>query len=378
MRAPIARAASITRRTALAFALAGCARPAPPSAPQASVAFDEAHPYIVFPLTIGGKPARALLDNGAPLCEVDKAFAAASGFAMGAPFGGDEFLKALPFAVGSQSLLVEPTLDDLSELALETEQAAVAVAGKDLFREYIVGLDFGPKTLSLYQRDDFEPPSTAVLQPLTMQTRAEPAINLVIDGIAIQGIIDLGCTAPVLVSQAFARAHEIGKGRAASSRLAFIAQGERMVPVLSPVTSAGAVVLAGYTIADVPVSIMPDKAGPFAAYDVVIGVSLLRCFDLILDLPGRLWTIPTPRLAQPIERRFTGIQIKPEGPALRIRYIGPGSPAQAAGLAAGDLITAIDDAPPTAKVLREAKPGQVLNVKLSTGVVKAVAAARYY
>ncbi len=374
----MARAASITRRTALAFVLAGCARPSPPTAPLTGVAFEEAHPYIVFPLMIGGKPARALLDNGAPLCEVDKAFAAASGFGMGAPFGGDEFLKALPFAVGNQSLLVEPTLDDLSELALETEQAAVAVAGKDLFREYIVGLNFWSRTLSLYQRDEFEPPRTAVLQPLSMQTRVQPAINLVIDGVATQGIIDLGCTAPILVSQAFARAHNIGKGRATSARLAFIAQGERMVPVLSPVTSAGAVVLAGHTIVDVPISVMPDKAGPFAAYDVVVGVSLLRCFDLILDMPERLWTIPTPRLTQPIERRFTGIQIKPEGAGLRIRYIGPNSPAEAAGLAAGDLITAIDDASPTAKTLREARPGQVLQVKLATGMAKALKAARYY
>jgi hypothetical protein len=44
----------------------------------------------------------------------------------------------------------------------------------------------------------------------------------------------------------------------------------------------------------------------------------------------------------------------------------------------GDVITAIDGQPPTLSRLREAKPGERLEIRLKSGADRVLVAARYY
>jgi hypothetical protein len=364
---------AITRRTAfgLAALAAGCRRA--PSVAVGEAAFQDGHPHIVVPVTIAGLSCLAVLDNGAPTSGLDLGFAAAHGL------GGPPRNLSSAMMLGGLGVPAEVLIDDLSEMPIATELPVFAIAGMDVFRRYAVGLTFDDSQVSLYERAGFAPPADARPAAITMAARREPALDIVIDnGPTVRAVVDLGCSAPLLVSPAFAKAHDLGRGRLSSTRQGVVSEQGGLALRISRLTSVDRVSLAGRTVRDVPVSIMPDEAGPFALYDVILGLPLLRCFDLWLSLPEQIWMRATPRLLQPLERRFTGIQAKPVTEGLAIRHVAEASPAQVVGLKTGDVIAAIDGAVPAPRRLREAKPGEALEIRLQSGQTRSLVAARYY
>lgn len=361
--------AALTRRTVLlsTAALAACGAP---STPLAEAPFQDGHPHVVLPAIVQRRPCLAVLDNGAPTSGLDQAFAQAEGLAD---------LSRGVMTVADQGFAAELLIDDLSEMAISTELPVNAIVGMDLFRQHAVGIDFGTQKISLFDRTGFAPPHGAKRQRVQMAARREPALMIAIDGgKPMPAVVDLGCSAPLLVSPAFAALHGIGKGRAVSTRQGVVSADGGLVTRASPLTSVERVKVAGREIRDVPVSIMPEEAGPFAPYDLIIGLPLLRCFDLWLALPEQIWMKPTPRTGAPLERRFTGIQTKPQDLGLLIRHVGRASPAEKAGLREGDFIVSIDGVAPTQQRLRTARAGEVLDIRLPGGRSVSLQAARYY
>lgn len=364
----------LTRRAVLSSGLLAAACGAPqPAAP--SIAFTEADPHILVSGAIDGRTVLALVDNAAPLTSIDRAFAQAADLPA-----SSGYVSLLPttMTLGAASVAIHPLLEDLSEAAISADAPVTAILGQELFDAYIVELAFATRRMTLHSRSGFVRPEQAQALPLIPAAKGAPYVEITLGETKLRALLDLGCAAPLLVSTTLARELGLGEGRPTSTRQTVVAAASGLTLSASTLTSIDGVGFAGQRFDDVPIDILPRDAGPFTGFDVVVGLPLLRRFDLILDLPARAWITPTPRLREPFQRRYTGLQTRPEGNKLLIRHVAPGSPAATAGLRPGEIIFAIDGAPPLMQTLRDARPGQTLDLALLNRPSRRLKAARYY
>jgi S1-C subfamily serine protease len=96
---------------------------------------------------------------------------------------------------------------------------------------------------------------------------------------------------------------------------------------------------------------MFSDAWPSATYtdriQGLLGVAVLSRFRVIFDWPhGRLYLIPRPdATSAPFARDRLGLVWTPVGGAMRITAVAPGSPANRAGLKAGQTIDTVNGKP---------------------------------
>lgn len=362
----------VTRRSALALplVLAGCT-----SQPVSRTVFLEANDHVVVPVGLGGHETLALLDNGAPLTSLDRAFADQAGLAKAAAGGG---LAPLDMRIGGEAIRVHPDLEDMTEAAIAADAPVGAIAGMEIFDAYAVGLAYSRSILTLHRRP-FRSAEGSIALDVDRGPPPHPGLDILLNGRhRLRAYVDLGSSAALLVSPRLADSLGLGRDRPVSTRQVIISQADGLGLSVSRLTSIDSLTLADWTLRDVPVDILPADARPFAGIDAAIGQPLLRRFDLVFDLPRRLHLAANGRLADPFERRRTGLQVKPQGEALLVRHVALGSPAELLGFAAGDLITAIDGEKPLMRTLRNAAEGQVLTLSLADGRTRRLTASRYY
>lgn len=73
--------------------------------------------------------------------------------------------------------------------------------------------------------------------------------------------------------------------------------------------------------------------------DGIIGLPVIQRLNLATEVKaGRLWTVPNGRSAEPERYNLTGMWVDQKGRSVVVGRVGKGSPAQRAGIAAGDRI----------------------------------------
>jgi hypothetical protein len=362
-----------TRRQALAapLLLSACGKgPSPTTTP-----FREANDHVVIPVTFRGHPTCALLDNGAPLTSLDQTFARNAGLAKSVVGAG---LDPLDMQIEDAAVRVHPYVEDMTEAAIATDAPVGAIAGMEIFKAFVVALTFSRGEIGLHRRP-FRRQAGSISLRLDEGEPPHPGVEISIEGKApLRAYVDLGSSAALLISPRLAESLGVGRARKVSTRQVILSSAEGLGLGVSRLTSIDRLNLGEWTMRDVPIDILPEDARPFAGIDAAIGVPLLRRFDIALDLPGRLHLSPNDRIASPFERRRTGLQTKPQGSALLVRHVAAGSPAEASGFVAGDVLTAIDGKPPLMRTLREAKQDQQLMIKLADGRNRRLTASRYY
>lgn len=362
----------LTRRTALIapLALSACTNQQP-----ASLAFREANEHLLAPIVAGSRQTLALIDNGAPMTSLDQRFADQARLARPAVGAG---LQPLDIALGESALRIHPFVEDMTEAAIAADAPVGAIVGMELFNAFVVDFSFTRQTLTLHPRRGYRPPADAAVLATDKGPLPHPRVSLTLEGVEAGAFIDLGCSAAVAISSALAQRLGLADGRPSSTRQVILSHAEGLGLGVSRLTSLKSVRFAGRTFQDVPVDVLPADARAFAGLDAVIGTPLLRKFDLAFDLPRRLILQPNARIAQPFERRMTGIQTKPTPAGLMVRHVASGSPAEAAGFKAGEIIAAIDGAPPLMRTLRNAPAGQGLSLRMGDGSVRFLTGARFY
>ena len=109
---------------------------------------------------------------------------------------------------------------------------------------------------------------------------------------------------------------------------------------------AAKVAFAGQTFPAVPIEISGAAAGAFASRSIAgnIGAGLMSRFSVTFDYHARTVTFaPARDVQRPFRRDLTGLSLAQETPtALIVLSVAPGSPAEAAGVKAKDLILSLD------------------------------------
>ena len=370
----------ILAATALSFVAGGTA-----GAAQAltRVAFTQLNGKMFVEATVNGFAATAMVDSGADRTGLDSGFARRNGIRLGLPSilrGIQGYQTArqasdIRFALSGVAVTGPATALDYGPLARRVRHDIDAVLGGDVFRAYVVEIDFDGMTLALHDRAAFQPPAGAKLVPLTPQGQLMCA-PLTIEGRGpIQAVVDLGNNTPLIVSPGPAKLLGLLTGRPISNAR----MGGHGPSAIAQTATARQISLGGETFDGVPILITPKPIG----FDANLGLPVLSRFRLYLDFGGaRMWLgEPSADRTEPFLRDRTGLEADIEGDVLKVALVAKGSPAATGGWRVGDIITRINGEPAVEANLAlslSAGPGQTVTFTLADGSVRTLVLADYY
>lgn len=343
---------------------------------------------IFVDVVLNGRPVEAMVDSGASYSGVDLALAALLGIEAkgrrvtlhhvhGSSSG--RWAQGVKLAVGGVAATRAMMVTDFGALTESVLHPIAVLLGADFLGGYVAEFDFDADLLTLHARDGFSPPSGAALLPLSrprgLTGDGTPmTAPVVVEGAPLQALIDTGSQSPLIVSPSAARRLKLLSGRRVSTSpiggIGGVAAGR--------ITSLKSLALGRQAFVDVPVQV---TARDLSRVDANLGLEVLSRFHLWLDLGGgRMWLAP--RAEQPaFPHNLIGFFGLPDGDqAIRVTFVANDSPADAAGLRAGDVITLIDGKPANAaqQAMTDVKAGTRLVLTLAGGQTRALTLAAYY
>lgn len=310
---------------------------------------------------LGGERVWALLDTGANMSLIEPAIADRLGLELRnpqtAPDGGFRFAftraPALRLGAGTTAP-ADFVTGPYAVVDRGTQRAnghpSDVLLGADFFRAAVVEIDYPGRTLVLHAPESFRYAGDGTVLPLGFTDHGQPTVEatfafaglppaagrlLVDTGARDVLVLDAGFLAEHGLSEAFAGARlaTVGVGvrgevRHRLGRLERLAVGpivDRRVPVTAPASASGP----------------GDRAG-------VLGARWLGRFRVIFDYPRRRLIVegPTgPGEREPFDSDASGLFLVAAEAGLEVLGTTEESPATAAGLAAGDLLVAVDGRP---------------------------------
>jgi hypothetical protein len=312
----------------------------------------------------GGPPRWFILDSGCPVTAIDLDLARTLGLTVtdeGMIGGaGEGRTQSGMTRVKSLSL---PGLDlfPRQALAIAVDKAVSQFEGRhvdgllgvDFLRTFVVRLDYPNRRLSIYRRDAFQEPAGAIAVPakplgghFTVQATLHPP-----EGAPIQGtfILDIGVRNPLMVNTHFVNRHNLINRLGARHRVTVGGGlGGEVIHHLVRIPQ----LRIGQVAVDQPfITLSQDRAGAFAATDSdgILGAEIFRRYRFSLDLGGgRVLFEETPEARNPYDFDMSGMFLVAEGKefkTFRVLGVRKGSPADVAGIKAGDIIKGVDGRP---------------------------------
>lgn len=216
------------------------------------------------------------------------------------------------------------------------------------FKHFVVDINFDQMVITLIKPDDFEYQGRGVAvpwQPLGFGPWSIPATLHLEDGrsIAMKLLMDLGYNDQLQV--AVAGEHEITlPAKKLEASLGFNIQGQETRGFTGRLPQLD---IGEYHVKDLLMSYVSEEYNDHVVYEAMIGLGLLSRFNLVFDYhQQRLFVEPNNKFNDPFEQSMTGFSMVPTpkgyGEILRIEA---GSPAEEAGLKAGDRVLQINGKP---------------------------------
>lgn len=266
------------------------------------------------------------------------------------------FVKVADVAVGGMHLR------DQTAFATDVYDAAVEGIGVDgmigfeAFRRFAVKIDYGAKTLTFTDPSRFKAVDAGTAIPFKFYDHL-PQVAGVIDGLPGTFDIDSGSRSEVdLMSPFVARANLKARfGKGVSAITGWGVGG----PARAYVVRARSLSLGGVAGASVVTGLSQAKAGSFSdpSFEGNVGSGFLKRFVVTFDYAHQtMWLkpiAPPPADAGAFDRSGMWINASPQG--YTVTAVSEGGPAAEAGLAAGDLIIAVNGKPARMDDLSDAR-----------------------
>jgi len=331
-----------------------------PPARSGTLDFDAAVAEIPFDLYLDGyiqidggvrdRDVRVMLDSGAGITVLDRAFARSIGLLLrdAGTIQGIAGEEQLFLADGVDISIPGVTLRDatvavldLSEIADKMGRSFEVILGIELFTRALVTIDYPGHRLFIAPPRDYEPPVGA--SSVRMLSRAGiPAIACRFEALPETLCdVDTGSNSTVDIVAQYVDAYDMLAQRAVVSRVATGGVGGM---IETPVSTLRDFSFAGVSVGPSPANFMADAVGSLNTEEIAgnIGAAVLRQFVLVFDYPGMRFHVIPPARLEPVRRDRSGLQSTFRGDHLEVFFVAPGSPAEAAGLRAGQRISAID------------------------------------
>ena len=250
------------------------------------------------------------------------------------------------------------------------------VVGFEVFKRFVVRIDYAQRQVTLLLPDAFQAPAGATVVPFTFNEMT-PQVEGKIDGIPGKFTIDTGSRATLWVNRPFAEKHSLfdkpgkkiealagwgvgGQGRGLVTRAGLLELGDVRVP--APVTS-------------IALQQRGSMADPYLAGNV--GGGILRRFTVTFDY-GRqkIYFEPNASNAQEDTWDRSGLWLNRADAGYRVEDVVADSPAAAAGLKVGDLVLAVNGRKATELPVAEAReilksaPGTRVRLQVKSGATE--------
>ena len=301
---------------------------------------------VVVDGTINGRPVEFLLDSGAGVTTVDRAYAKALGLPAGQKIqamgsGGTveaELVDGVTLAIGGVTLSnATVAVMDLSQVAKAVGRPMPVVLGRELFDNAVLTFDWAASTMTVADPKTFAAPAGARLLQLGRKDRLN-TVEVSVAGLdPITALLDLGAGhALSLPRDYWSKHHALAGLRFGEGQSGGVGGTLASRNVIVPRVDFG-----GETFTEVPV-VLGVGSSHGAVTEAKVGINLLRQFRTTMDLGrDRLYLEPlAQRPAFPRDR--AGLRVDLEGKALVATQVSPQGPAAAAGLKAGDRILAVN------------------------------------
>ena len=323
------------------------------------VPIDSTEMHIVLPVMLNGRgPFRFALDTGSPLLVIlsserteELALETYGRFQVGGTGEGHVAYASradgIDVGIGSltlvdQSVVVLPW--DQLPLSIGSEATYDGIIGYDLFRRFAVEIDGSHERLRIY------PPGTLIVDPearelpLTFAGRKPyVATSLVLhDGIEIPAKLHLDTGSRDILTLLPGSHPSIRIPEESFERYGWGVSGRRVLRQ----ARVSAFIIGGFRLDDVTASFTVSGGETAADRQGVLGYTLLRRYDFIIDYPGeRLFLKGSDRVGLPFEFDMSGLDINPDGQLFIVRQVYDNTPAAAASLKSKDRIVSINGGP---------------------------------
>jgi len=230
------------------------------------------------------------------------------------------------------------------------------MVGYEVFRRFVTRIDYGARTITLIDPKAFNPADAGTPLKIAFNGNAATVAGSY-DGIPAKWQIDTGSRSALTLNAPFVAANHIGNGAKSVDAVDGWGVGG---PSRARVMRGGDLRLGtAISIAHPVTGMGTDKAGAFADPSLSgnIGGGILKRFVVTFDYGHA--TMYLKPIDGPVadldtyDRAGAWFNVEPEG--FKVVDVTPAGPAEAAGLKAGDVITAIDGKPVSAIALPDAR-----------------------
>lgn len=303
---------------------------------------------------VNGRETDLLLDSGAGMTVLDRAFAESAGLesagAVAARGTGGVteagMVEGVTLELGDLRMgPMAAAVLDLSEIAQKSGRAMPMILGKELFHAVVVDVDYPGRRIRFHDPARFRYDGPGRSTELLPGEDGHKSLRLQMEsGEPVVVGLDTGQGGALTVFGHYAEERGFLSGRRLSEAKSGGVGGFRILKT----GTLRSVTLAGFEIANVPVTFHTENVK--GAFDTKrqagnLGAGLLNRFRVLFDYENdRLWLEPgpAPGFTEPLARDRTGLQFEIDGAELVVVFVAPGSPAKEAGWVEGERVRALD------------------------------------
>ena len=305
----------------------------------------------------GSRPLRFIFDTGASVSVVNSELLKelklkVEGQASGTATGGN-IQVGLVNGVSLSVAGAEVRNQILATLALDKTPCVEfdGVIGYDFINQFIVEIDYPNSLINLYNPRTYVYPGPGKVVPLLIAGRRTPlaVTNILLEGgrsVVSQLEVDTGGDSAFVIKSPFVKKHGLTRSLSTSIKGSGVGAGGEQNRLVGRVER---VQLGPFTLDKPVVNLEEEKeeSGDGEDGDGIVGGEVLRRFKVILDYSHqRMMLEPNNWFKDPYEVAMSGIGFgsnEEDCKDRKVQEVEPNSPASAADLQVGDIITAIDD-----------------------------------
>lgn len=264
------------------------------------------------------------------------------------------------YARVAEVALKEAVLENQTAVIQEIYDPAVeglrvdAMVGFELFRRFVVEIDYGAKLMRLFPPGTFSTLAAGTAVPFRFYTHL-PQVEGRVDDLPARFDIDTGSRSEVDLSSPFVRGANL-LARYPQARRALTGWGVGG-PSYTHVARLGRVSLGDVVVTQPVGGLSQAQAGSFsdANMDANVGSGLLKRFIVTFDYGREVMYLkpldPPPKDAGSFDRAGLWLNATPEG--YRVMHVTEGGPAARAGLRRGDVLTTVQGKPARPEALSD-------------------------